>query len=93
MVLEVMVTYPDSAVHMAGYDKDFTAEGTLIDLNHCWETLCELDSKFGFYPEATHYWLIFKEDFKDNVDSTFRDSLGEPLYPHKKKRMKTKVDD
>ena len=36
--------------------------------------------------------MIFKGDFKDKVDSTFRDSLGGPLCPHKKKRMKTKAD-
>ena len=86
------VTYPDSAVNMAAYDKDFTAGRILADLNHSWETLCKLDPKFGYYPEAANYWFIFKGDFKDKVDNTFRDWLGGPLCPHKKKRMKTKVD-
>ena len=73
LLMVLTVTYPDSAVNMAAYDKDFTAGRILADLNPSWETLCKLDPKSGYYPEAANYWFIFKGDFKDKVDNTFRD--------------------
>ena len=35
------------------YADNFTAGGSVRDLIYWWETLCKLDLKFGYYPEAS----------------------------------------
>eukprot|EP00794_Sanderia_malayensis_P000682 gene682-biopygen1107 len=49
----------------AAYADDVTATGSLINRKNWWESLIELDPKFGNFPEATKSWLIVKDDTID----------------------------
>ena len=72
MITEIMSTSPDNTSKMVTYADDFTAGGTVKDLEYWWETLCELGPKFGYYREASKTWLIAKNDFYEISNTTFK---------------------
>ena len=71
MIMEIMSTSPDNTSKMFAYAGDFTARGTVKDLKYWWETLFEPGPRFGYYPEASKTWLIFKNDFYEIVNATY----------------------
>lgn len=67
MVLEIMSNFPDSTVKMNAYTDSFTTGRTIKGLKHCWDVLCKLGPKLGYYPVVTK-WLIINEDLKVKAD-------------------------
>ena len=74
MVLEITNTKTNSDAKMVAYAHDFSAGGSISSLK-CWcDTLCELDPKFGHFPEPTKSWLIVKSDCPDKAIHIFKDT-------------------
>ena len=72
MIIEIVTSTPGNTSKMVAYADDFTAGGTVKDLQHWWKTLCELGPKFGYYPEATKSWLIVKENNYEHAKAAFK---------------------
>ena len=63
------ITYQgDSSTKTATYADDFTAAGKITQLKKWWDTLCQLGSKIGHYPEGGKSWLIIKGNQQDAAD-------------------------
>ena len=62
MVLEITAQFPDNSVKMVKYSDNFTAGGTVTSIKKCWDTLCKLGPKFGYYPKPSKTWLIVKNN-------------------------------
>ena len=70
--MEIMSPSSDNTSKMVAYADDSTAGGTVKNLKYWWETLCELDRKFGYYPEASKTWLIAKNEYYDIANTTIK---------------------
>ena len=50
----------DFSTKTAADADDFTTAGKNIQLKKCWDTLCQLGPKFGYYPKGGKSWFIIK---------------------------------
>ena len=78
MVLEMTNT------KMVAYADDFSAAGSISNLNCCWDTLCELNLKFGYFPESTKSWLTVKLECSDKAIHIFKDTYIQTATQGKK---------
>ena len=51
MVLDITNTKTYSVAIMVAYADDFSATGSISSLKYWWDTLCELGTKFNYFPE------------------------------------------
>ena len=56
----------------AAYADELTAAGTIIHLRNWWETLCRLESKFGYFSVGSKSWLTVKEKVVQKAQSVFK---------------------
>ena len=58
LILEITNTKTSSDAKMVAYADDFSAAGWIWSLKYWWDTLCELDPKFGYFlSQQNHGWL------------------------------------
>ena len=74
MMIEAVSSAPYNISKMVAYADDFTTGGKIKDLNHWWETLCQLEPRFGCYLESSKSWLIVKKELYENARTMFKDT-------------------
>ena len=52
---------------MMGFADDATASENLEALRRWWDTLMQIGSNYGYYPQPTKSWLIVKENKLEEV--------------------------
>ena len=57
---------------MVAYDDDISAAGSILSLKYCWDTLCKLGPKFGYFSEPTKSWLIVRSDCSGKAFRIFK---------------------
>ena len=106
MILEITEGYSKGTSKAAPYTDDLTAAGCILELKCWWDQLCELDPKFGYFPQASKSWPIIKPEVEGKAKTIFHvsgvqittegkhhlgASLGSTKY--KKEYLSSKVDE
>ena len=55
----------------AAYADDLTVAGPIDQIRIWWNTICRLDSKFGYFPEVSKSWIIVRKNAKERAQTIF----------------------
>ena len=58
----------------AAYADDLTVVGPIDQIRIWWNTLCRMDTKFGYFPEGSKSWIIVRENAKERAQTIFHNT-------------------
>ena len=79
MVIEILHIIPDHQTKTSAFADHFSAAGTVKNILHWWEILCQLGPKFGYFPEPSKCWLIVKSHSYDKSNLNISKDRGENI--------------
>ena len=71
ILINIVVTFPESQVGALADADDFSAARKLYDLRKWWDTLITICPKFRYYPEPIKAWLVVKQDVSQQTKRCF----------------------
>ena len=71
ILINIVVTFPESQVGALADADDFSAARKLYDLRKWWDTLITICPKFRYYPEPIKAWLVVKQDASQQTKRCF----------------------
>ena len=71
ILINIVVTFPESQVGALADADDFSAAKKLYDLRKWWDTLITICPKFLYYPEPIKAWLVVKQDASQQTKMFF----------------------
>ena len=70
-LIDIVVTSTESQVRVLAYAEDVSAAGKLDNLRKWWDTLTIIGPNFGYYPEPTKTWLVFRPYASQQTNEMF----------------------
>ena len=55
----------------AAYADNLTVAGPIDQMRIWWNALCRMGPKFGYFPEGSKSWIIFRENAKERAQTIF----------------------
>ena len=74
MILEITESCSEGTLKAAAYADDITAAGCIPGLKYWWDQLCELGTKFRYFPQTSKSWLTIKPEVQGKAKTIFQGS-------------------